>query len=100
MTDERERDVRNKALIARLGAPPTKAQILAELDLEISDAIDLALARARCLFLESGFANQVGCDSRCMLGNEAGMDDATLFGRSSGASACAVRVWRDDPLDW
>jgi hypothetical protein len=44
MTDERERDVRNKALIARLGAPPTKAQILAELDLEISDAIDLALA--------------------------------------------------------
>jgi hypothetical protein len=56
--------------------------------------------RARCLFLESGFANQVGCDSRCMLGNEAGMDDATLFGRSSGASACAVRGWRDDTIDW
>jgi hypothetical protein len=44
MTDERERDARNKALIARLAAPPTKAQILAELALEISDAIDLALA--------------------------------------------------------
>jgi hypothetical protein len=41
---ERERDARNNALIARLRAPPTKAQILAELDLEISDAIDLALA--------------------------------------------------------
>ena len=44
MTDERERDARIKALIARLAAPPTKAQILAELALEISDAIDLALA--------------------------------------------------------
>ncbi len=44
MTDERERDARNNALIARLRAPPTKAQILGELDLEISDAIDLALA--------------------------------------------------------
>jgi hypothetical protein len=44
MTDERERDARNKALLARLEAPPTKTQILAELDLEISDAIDLALA--------------------------------------------------------
>jgi hypothetical protein len=55
--------------------------------------------RARCLFSESGFANRVGCDSRSMLGNEASMDDTTLFGRSSGASACAVRGWRDDPLD-
>jgi hypothetical protein len=44
MTDERERDARNNALLARLGSPPTKAQILAELDLEIIDAIDLALA--------------------------------------------------------
>ena len=44
MTDEREKDARNNALLARLGAPPTKAQILAELALEISDAIDLALA--------------------------------------------------------
>jgi hypothetical protein len=44
MTDERERDARNKALLARLEAPPTKTQILAELDLEISGAIDLALA--------------------------------------------------------
>jgi hypothetical protein len=41
---EEDRTARNKALIARLGAPPAKAQILAELDLEISGAIDLALA--------------------------------------------------------
>jgi hypothetical protein len=44
MTDEGERGAHNKALIARLGAPPTKAQILAEIDLEISDAIGLATA--------------------------------------------------------
>jgi hypothetical protein len=44
MPDETERGTRNKALIARLGAPPTKAQIRAEIDLEISDVITLAVA--------------------------------------------------------
>jgi hypothetical protein len=45
MTDlDQERSARNKALIARMAAAPTEAQILAELDLEISDAIDCAVA--------------------------------------------------------
>jgi hypothetical protein len=41
---DEERTARNSALIAQMAAPPTKAQILAELALEISDAINLALA--------------------------------------------------------
>jgi hypothetical protein len=39
---EEERAARNRALLSRMGAPPTKAQVLAEIDLEISDAIQLA----------------------------------------------------------
>jgi hypothetical protein len=39
---EKERAARNRDLIARMSVPPTKAQILDELDLEISDAIHLA----------------------------------------------------------
>jgi hypothetical protein len=42
---EKERAARNKAVIARMGVPPTMARILAELDLEISDALQLAAAR-------------------------------------------------------
>jgi hypothetical protein len=41
---ENERTARNRALLARMGAPPTKAQVLSELDLEISDAINLVVA--------------------------------------------------------
>jgi hypothetical protein len=41
---EPARSARNKALIARMAAAPTKAQILAKLDLEISGAIDCAVA--------------------------------------------------------
>jgi hypothetical protein len=41
---ERDRTARNRALLARMGAPPTKAQVLSEIDLEISDAINLAVA--------------------------------------------------------
>jgi hypothetical protein len=41
---EKERTARNRALLARMGAPPTKVQVLTELDLEISDAINLAAA--------------------------------------------------------
>jgi hypothetical protein len=41
---ERERAARNRDLLARLAAPPTKAQVLAELDLEISGATELAVA--------------------------------------------------------
>jgi hypothetical protein len=41
---EQERSARNRDLIARLSAPPTEAQILAEIDLEISDALDHAVA--------------------------------------------------------
>jgi hypothetical protein len=48
------------------------------------------VSRACCFFAESGFANRIGCDSRSVLGNEAGMDDTTLFGGPSGAGACAV----------
>jgi hypothetical protein len=45
MADRRnERAARNRDLIARMSAAPTKAQILAELDLEINDAIRLAVA--------------------------------------------------------
>jgi hypothetical protein len=40
---EKERTARNWALLARMEAPPTKAQVLTELDLEISDAINLAV---------------------------------------------------------
>jgi hypothetical protein len=42
--DEKERTARNRALLARMGAAPTKAQVLSELDLEISDALNLAMA--------------------------------------------------------
>jgi hypothetical protein len=41
---ENERTARNKALLSRMGAPPTKAEVLAEIDLEIRDAIQLAAA--------------------------------------------------------
>jgi hypothetical protein len=40
---EKERTARNRALLARMEAAPTKAQVLSELDLEISDAINLAV---------------------------------------------------------
>jgi hypothetical protein len=33
---------RNRALLSRMGAPPTKAQVLTEIDFEIGDAIQLA----------------------------------------------------------
>jgi hypothetical protein len=39
---ENERTARNRALLARMGAPPTKAQVLTEFDFEIGDAIQLA----------------------------------------------------------
>jgi hypothetical protein len=39
-----ERGARNKDLLARMRAPPIKAQIFAEIDFEISDAIRLAAA--------------------------------------------------------
>jgi hypothetical protein len=39
---ENERTTRNRALLARMGAPPTKAQVLTEIDFEIGDAIQLA----------------------------------------------------------
>jgi hypothetical protein len=38
------RTARNRALLARMGAPPTKAEVLTEIDLEISGAINLAVA--------------------------------------------------------
>jgi hypothetical protein len=41
---EAERTARNRELIARMSTAPTKAQILAELDLEIDDALQLATA--------------------------------------------------------
>jgi hypothetical protein len=41
--DEKERTARNRALLSRMGAAPTKAQVLTEIDLEISDAINLAV---------------------------------------------------------
>jgi hypothetical protein len=41
---EEDRTARNKALLARMGAPPTRAQVLAEIELEISDATNLAMA--------------------------------------------------------
>jgi hypothetical protein len=45
MTDrDKERDARNKALLARLGAPPSTARILEEIDIEISDALHFATA--------------------------------------------------------
>jgi hypothetical protein len=40
---EKERTARNRALLARMGAAPTKAQVVTELDLEINDAINLAV---------------------------------------------------------
>ncbi len=42
--DENERAERNKNLIARLIAPPTTAQVMAEIDLEIGDALELAVS--------------------------------------------------------
>jgi hypothetical protein len=45
MTDrDKERDARNKALLARLGAPPSTPRILEEIDIEISDALHFATA--------------------------------------------------------
>jgi hypothetical protein len=45
MTDrDKERDARNKALIARLGATSSTAQILDEIEVEISDALHFATA--------------------------------------------------------
>jgi hypothetical protein len=45
MTDrEKDRTARNKDRIARMATPPTKAQILAEIETEIGDVIDLAVA--------------------------------------------------------
>jgi hypothetical protein len=41
---ENERVARNRDLLAAMATPPTKAQVLAELDLEISDATELAVA--------------------------------------------------------
>jgi hypothetical protein len=42
--DEKERTARNRALLARMGAPPTKARVLTEIDLEISDVMQLVAA--------------------------------------------------------
>jgi hypothetical protein len=45
MTDrERDRTARNKDRIARMNGPPTKVQMLAEIETEIADVIDLAVA--------------------------------------------------------
>jgi hypothetical protein len=41
---EIERTAQGRDLIARMSATPTTAQILAEIDLEISDALQLAMA--------------------------------------------------------
>jgi hypothetical protein len=41
---EQERSARNQTLIARMAAPPTKAHILAELDREIDEALQLVTA--------------------------------------------------------
>jgi hypothetical protein len=41
---EKDRAARNRDLIARLGAAPTRAQVLAELDFEIGDTLQLAAA--------------------------------------------------------
>jgi hypothetical protein len=41
---ERERMARNRSVLARMGAPPTRGQVLTEIDLEIGDAIQLAAA--------------------------------------------------------
>jgi hypothetical protein len=41
---EEKRTARNRDLLARMSVPPTRAQILAEIDLDISDAIRLAVA--------------------------------------------------------
>jgi hypothetical protein len=41
---EIERTARGRDLIDRMSATPTTAQILAEIDLEVSDALDLAMA--------------------------------------------------------
>jgi hypothetical protein len=39
---ENERTARNRALLSRMGAPPTEAQVLTEIDFEIGNAIQLA----------------------------------------------------------
>jgi hypothetical protein len=44
MDGEGERTAWNRALLAQMGAPPTKAQVLTEIDFEIGDAIQLAAA--------------------------------------------------------
>jgi hypothetical protein len=41
---DKERDARNKALIALSGAPPSTGRILEEIEVEISDASHLAAA--------------------------------------------------------
>jgi hypothetical protein len=44
MDGEGERTAWNRALLAQMGAPPTRAQVLTEIDFEIGDAIQLAAA--------------------------------------------------------
>jgi hypothetical protein len=45
MTDrDKDRAARNRDLLAGMGAPPTQVQVLAEIDLEITDLIQLAPA--------------------------------------------------------
>lgn len=39
---ERERTTRNRAPLARMQAPPAKAQVVTEIDLEIGDIVQLA----------------------------------------------------------
>jgi hypothetical protein len=41
---EKERAARNRDFIAQMAAPPTQARLLAELQLEITDAVQLAVA--------------------------------------------------------
>jgi hypothetical protein len=41
---EKEGAARNRDFIAQMAAPPTQAQLLAELQLEITDAVQLAVA--------------------------------------------------------
>jgi hypothetical protein len=44
MADEEDRTARNKALLAGLGAPPSTARILEEIDVDICDALHFATA--------------------------------------------------------
>ena len=40
---DKERFERNQNLIARMAAPPTRAELLAQLDEELNEALDLAV---------------------------------------------------------